>query len=160
MVMNQFIEKNYLFQHIKNCIEVSKERHDLFKILFKKHVKTMHIQEKPFSSFHIIGLFNEEKSIEEESEIIKLLKQHQISVYPLSKCYVGTSQKTGLIFGFSAVRTSVLKRKIILLTIVLIKLPFMLQSEKVSICSILYGFSPVWVNTPFAIFTNISRVTT
>ncbi len=112
MVMNQFIEKNYLFQHIKNCIEVSKERHDLFKILFKKHVKTMHIQEKPFSSFHILGLFNEEKSIEEESEIIKLLKQHQISVYPLSKCYVGTSQKTGLIFGFSAVRTSVLKRKI------------------------------------------------
>mgnify|MGYP006159053453 CR=1 FL=1 len=112
MVMNQFIEKNYLFQHIKNCIEVTKERHDLFKTLFKKHVKTMYIQEKPFSSFHVLGFFNDEKTIEQESEIIKLLKQQHISVYPLSKCYLESTQKTGLIFGFSAARASVLKRKI------------------------------------------------
>jgi GntR family transcriptional regulator/MocR family aminotransferase len=112
MVMNQFIEKNYLFQHIKNCIDIAKERHDLFKTLFKKHVKSMYIQEKTFSSFHILGFFNDEKTIEEEAEIIRLLKQHRISAYPLSKCYLDSSQKTGLIFGFSAVRTSVLKRKI------------------------------------------------
>lgn len=112
MVMNQFIEKNYLFQHIKNCIEVSKERHDLFKSLFKKHVKTMYIQEKPFSSFQVLGFFNDKKTIEEETEIIKILKQHHVSVYPLSKCYIDTPKKTGLIFGFSAVRNNVLKRKI------------------------------------------------
>ena len=29
-VMSQFIERNYLYQHLKNTIEVSEERHKLF----------------------------------------------------------------------------------------------------------------------------------
>jgi GntR family transcriptional regulator / MocR family aminotransferase len=112
MVMNQFIEKNYLYQHLKNCIEVAKERHDVFKTAFGTHVKTMTIQEKPFSSFHLLAFFNSEKTIKEETEIIQLLNQHQITVYALSKCYVQSPQKTGLIFGFSAIRTSLIKRKL------------------------------------------------
>lgn len=112
MVMDQFIEKNYLYQHIKNSINVAKERHDLFKNLFKTHVKSMYIQEKPFSSFHILAFFNSEKTIKEEAEIIQQLKALQIMAYPLSKCYVGELQKTGLIFGYAAVRSSIIKKNI------------------------------------------------
>lgn len=112
MVMNQFIEKNYLYQHIKTCIKVAKERHALFKDLFKSQVKSMHIQEKPFSSFHLLAFFNQPKSVTEELEIIKQLKQNQITVLSLSKCYIGEQQQTGLIIGYASVRPAVIKKKI------------------------------------------------
>ncbi|NCT10769.1 MAG: PLP-dependent aminotransferase family protein [Flavobacteriia bacterium] len=112
MVMDQFIEKNYLYQHIKNSIRVAKERHDLFKILFATHVKTMHIQEKPFSSFHVLAFFNTEKTLKEEAETIQQLKSLNIMAYPLSKCYVDEPQKTGLIFGYAAVRSAIIKKNI------------------------------------------------
>lgn len=112
MVMNQFIEKNYLYQHLKNCIEVAKERHDVFKAAFATHIKTMTIQEKPFSSFHLIAFFNSEKTIKEEAEIIQLLHQHQITAYALSKCYIQSPKKTGLIFGYSAIRITLIRKNV------------------------------------------------
>jgi GntR family transcriptional regulator/MocR family aminotransferase len=112
VVMNQFIEKNYLYQHIKNCIAVAEERHLLFCAEFSKKIKTMQLQEKPFSSFHTIAFFNDTKSAKEETEIIQQLKAIGITAFSLSKCYINQPSKTGLIFGYSAVRPSILKRKI------------------------------------------------
>ena len=116
MVMNQFIEKNYLYQHIKTCIKVAKERHDLFKELFKNEIKSMYIQEKPFSSFHLLAYFKEPKSPAEELEIIKQLKQNQITVLSLSKCYIGEQQQAGLIIGYASVRPALIKKKINILS--------------------------------------------
>lgn len=115
MVMNQFISKNYLYHHIKTSIEVAEQRYQLFKDLFHKEVKSMYIQEKTFASFHLLAFFKDHTTVEEEFEIIKRLKQHHITVLSLSKCYVGKPQQTGLIFGYSAVRPTVLKRKIIMI---------------------------------------------
>lgn len=112
VVMNQFIDKNYLYQHIKNCLTVAKERHRLFCTEFSKHVKSMHLQESPFSSFHVVAYFNEPKTAKEEIEIIRKIKTHGITAFSLSKCYVGSPEKTGLILGYSAVRPATLKRKI------------------------------------------------
>lgn len=112
VVMNQFIEKNYLYQHIKNCIDVARERHILFCAEFSKNVKSMHLQDKPFSSFHVVAYFNELKTAKEEIEIIRKIKAHGITVFSLSKCYVVSPEKTGFILGYSAVRSSTLKRKI------------------------------------------------
>lgn len=112
VVMNQFIEKNYLYQHIKNCLTVAKERHHLFCSEFSKHVISMHLQDKPFSSFHVTAFFNEMKTAKEELEIIQKLKSIGITAFSLSKCYVNHPEKTGLIFGYSAVRPVILKRKI------------------------------------------------
>lgn len=113
VIMNLFIEKNYLFQHIKNCLQITRERHDFFKNEFTLHIKTMYIQEKPFSSFHLIAFFKEEKTVEEELEIIKKLSLKNITVFSLSKCYIGDEKKTGLIFGFSSVRNNMIKQTII-----------------------------------------------
>jgi len=112
VVMNQFIEKNYLYQHIKITIEVAQERHDLFKSEFKKISKLMHIQEKPFSSFHVLALFNNKATIEEEKEVIQNLKAINISAFSLSKCYIGEPLQKGIILGYGSVRPLVLKKKI------------------------------------------------
>jgi GntR family transcriptional regulator / MocR family aminotransferase len=112
VVMNQFIEKNYLYQHIKNCIQVAKERHYLFRTEFSKKVKTMELQEKPFSSFHVIAFFKEATTAKEEIDIVQQLKANGVTAFSLSKCYVQQPSTTGLIFGYAAVRDAILKRKI------------------------------------------------
>ena len=112
IVMNQFIEKNYLFQHIKNCIKVAKERHDLFISEFEAVSKTMYIQKKTFSSFHLLAYFKLPVSVEYEKEIIRKLNEHDITTFSLSKCYIGTPKKQGLIIGYSSVRPTIMKRKI------------------------------------------------
>ena len=112
IVMNQFIEKNYLYQHIKNCIEVAKERHHLFISEFESVSKTMYIQKKPFSSFHLLAYFKSPVSVEHEKEIIRKLNEHNITTFSLSKCYIGIPKQQGLIIGYSSVRPTILKRKI------------------------------------------------
>jgi GntR family transcriptional regulator/MocR family aminotransferase len=112
VVMNQFIEKNYLYQHIKTAMEVARERHDLFKTEFKKISKKMYLQEKPFSSFHVLALFNEDVTVGEETHVIENLKSINISAFSLSKCYIGEPLQKGIILGYGSVRPSIIKKKI------------------------------------------------
>lgn len=112
VVMNQFIEKNYLYQHIKNCILTAEKRFQLFNDTFSEHVKGLFIEKKNFESFHVVAYFTKPTTTEEEGKFIKNLSKHGITVFPLSKCYIGEAKKTGLILGYSSVRPSVLVRKI------------------------------------------------
>lgn len=115
MVMQQFIEKNYLYQHINNCLEIAEERYVLFKDEFKKHVNYMNLQELPFGSFHCIAFFNQPTSPAEEIAFIDKLQKHGIKALSLSKCIIGETKKTGLIFGYSAARPSLIKQKILVM---------------------------------------------
>ncbi|MFL2625774.1 MAG: PLP-dependent aminotransferase family protein [Flavobacteriaceae bacterium] len=121
VVMNQFIDKNYLYKHIKTSLLMARKRHDLFVSIFNEKCKTMQLQKKPFSSFHLLAFFKNKISTDKEQLIIQKLKQHKISVFSLRKCYVGHAQKQGLILGYSSVRPAVLKRKLDLLIKVLNK---------------------------------------
>ena len=112
VVMNQFIDKNYLYQHIKNCIDTAKERFFLFKKEFESSRHRMVLQDKPFSSFHVVAFFKEPVNVSEEKEIIKKLNEQGIVTFSLSKCYINKPEKQGLIIGYSAVRPSVMSRKI------------------------------------------------
>jgi len=112
VVMNQFIEKNYLYQHIKKSIEVAKTRHDLFISLFNEKSKNMYIQHKSFSSFHVLALYKNDVSVEDENKLIQQLKGHNVTVFSLSKCYVGDPKLKGLILGYSSVRPNFLKQKV------------------------------------------------
>ena len=112
IVMNQFIEKNYLFSHLKNCIEAAKERHNIFISEFEKISKNMYIQKKPFSSFHLVAYFKSKVSVDYEKEIIRQLNEKNITTFSLSKCYIGNAKQQGLILGYSSVRVTTLKRKI------------------------------------------------
>ncbi len=112
VVMQQFIEKNYLYQHINQCIEIAQERYQLFKEEFARHVKYMTLEEKPFSSFHIIAKFNSEITQKEELAFLDKLQNHGIKALSLSKCYIGDHYNTGLILGYSAARPSIIRQKI------------------------------------------------
>lgn len=112
VVMNQFIEKHYLYQHLKNCIKVARERHDLFISEFEKVSQKMYLQKKTFSSFHLIAYFKSPVSVEHEKEIIKQLNDLHITTFSLSKCYVGEAIQQGLIIGYSSVRPNEIKNKV------------------------------------------------
>ena len=112
MVMGQFIEKNYLFQHLKNLGEVAEERAAYFKKQFGGDNSLMHINEQPVNSLHFVAHFNKVKSIAEERQMIQLLDKNEISVYPLSKCFIQQAPQTGFILGYSTVRPVVIKQKV------------------------------------------------
>ncbi|PRP66237.1 MocR-like pyridoxine biosynthesis transcription factor PdxR [Nonlabens agnitus] len=112
IVMNQFIERNYLYQHIEKSIAFAKARFQLFKSEFEEHCTSMYIQPTPFSSFHVLALFKESTTVEEEQEMIRKLGDLEITAFSLSKCYISKAKMTGLILGYSSVRPAVLKRKV------------------------------------------------
>ena len=111
MVMGQFIERNYLFQHLKNLSEVAQERALYFKTQFAEHNSTMFIQEQAFNSLHLLAHFNKQKSTDEERYLVDKLEKNEISVHPLSKCYIKTAAQVGFIIGYSTVRPVVIKQK-------------------------------------------------
>jgi GntR family transcriptional regulator/MocR family aminotransferase len=112
MVMGQFIEKNYLFQHLKNLSEVAQERAVYFKKYFAENNPSMHIDEQVFNSLHFVAHFNKSKSVAEERQLSELLDKNDLATYPLSKCYIEQPAQTGLILGYSTVRPVVIKQKI------------------------------------------------
>jgi GntR family transcriptional regulator/MocR family aminotransferase len=112
IVMNQFIERNYLYKHLEKSIAVAQERYKLFIREFEIHCTSMMIKPKSFSSFHVVALFKNEVSVAHEKDVIKRLKERNITAFSLSKCYITDSKKQGLILGYAAVRTAVMLRKI------------------------------------------------
>jgi GntR family transcriptional regulator / MocR family aminotransferase len=116
MVMSQFIEKNYLYQHLKNINIAAQEREALFISLFNENTCKMTIKRKPYSSLHLVATFNEPVSAKKEFEIIQTLLKANIVVHSLSNCYIGTEKQKGLIFGYSSVRPTVIRQKLIQIT--------------------------------------------
>lgn len=109
VVMNQFIEKNYLYKHIENCLVAAQERQILFIQEFNKISKKMTLNEKLATSFHMVAYFKNKSSIEDEEKMIEQLKAKKITVFSLSKCFITTPKQYGLIIGYSSVRPSVMK---------------------------------------------------
>lgn len=112
IVMNQFIEKNYLYLHIQNCIAVAKERKAVFVEEFQKVSKKMVLLNHSLSSFHLIALFTHEASAEEESKVLQALKMKNITAFSLSKCYITTNKQKGLIFGYASLPTHLITKSI------------------------------------------------
>ncbi|MEW4922208.1 PLP-dependent aminotransferase family protein [Algibacter sp. 2305UL17-15] len=110
-VMNQFIERNYLYQHLKNISEVAQERQLLFLEEFKKSNKTMTIKTNTFASLHLIAKFNKHTTEKDEIALVDKLSDANITAHSLSKCYIGNEKQQGLILGYSSVRPAVLKQK-------------------------------------------------
>jgi len=112
LVMGQFIERNYLFQHLKNLSEVAQERAHYFQQHFAEDNHNMQILAPAFNSLHYVAHFNKPKSVLEERQYIQLLEKNDISVYPLSKCYVQQTARTGFVMGYSTVRPVIIKQKV------------------------------------------------
>lgn len=112
LVMGQFIEKNLLFQHLKNLGEVAQERELFFRKQFPEDNHSMYVPGRNFNSLHLIAHFQKPKTRAEESQIIQKLEKSNISVYSLSKCFIEHEAQTGLLIGYSTVGPVVSKEKI------------------------------------------------
>ena len=116
MVMSQFIEKNYLYQHLKNINAVAQEREALFIALFNANTMKMAIEKKPYSSLHLLAIFKEKVTEKKEIEIIQSLSKANIVVHSLSGCYIGKEKQQGFIFGYSSVRPTIIRQKVLQMT--------------------------------------------
>lgn len=115
VVMAQFIEKNYLFKHLKNLQKVTQERFEVFTTEFNEISTHLILTPTEFSSLHIIAKFKQEVSLPMESNIIQELERSGISAYPLSSCYIDVTKETGLILGFATTSPVAIKQKLRLL---------------------------------------------
>lgn len=111
MVMSEFIERNYLYQHLKNVIDAAQERQALFLSEFNKS-NNLVIHNQTFSSLHIVANFRKTISQKEEALIIKKLQEAEITTHALSKCYIKDQSQHGLILGFASVRPGILEKKV------------------------------------------------
>ncbi|MFY7849971.1 MAG: hypothetical protein ACOVSS_12945, partial [Bacteroidia bacterium] len=112
MVMAQFIERNHLYQHIKNLGEVAAERLAVFRQSFREHIRSMELLETGFRGLHVVAVFKEPRSVEQEQTLISELSKKGIAAFPLSNCYTGQSPQTGLILGYSTVSPSAIRHKL------------------------------------------------
>ena len=116
MVMSQFIEKNYLYQHLKNINTVAQDRQDKFISYFNENTSKMFIEKKPYASLHVIAKFKEDVTSKQESTILNALSEANIVAHSLSSCYIGDEKQKGFILGYSSVRPTVMKQKVLQMT--------------------------------------------
>jgi GntR family transcriptional regulator/MocR family aminotransferase len=103
-ILNNFIINGHLNKHIRNVIEISKER----KKLFMNKTKNTFNFSKRNSGLHIIGKLK--NNINDVSSYRLLLKNNVIA-YPLSNYYINKEKENGLVMGYSSVNNKVMKEK-------------------------------------------------
>jgi GntR family transcriptional regulator/MocR family aminotransferase len=110
-VMNQFIERKYLHNHLVNLVEIARERKSRFRRLFGEafgeHLK---LAGSDTEILHLVARLPENIP---ESRYIRLLQENNIVVHSLSKCYIGEPRTQGLIIGYSCVPYPVMRQKIL-----------------------------------------------
>jgi GntR family transcriptional regulator/MocR family aminotransferase len=113
MVMGQFIERNFLYQHLKNVLTISQNRANVFKQAFEQHhPENLLLLQNEFVSLHMTVIFKVPVNRRLESKILEALSAKGIAVFPLSKCYVSEPLQTGFIIGFSTVRSKRIPEKV------------------------------------------------
>jgi GntR family transcriptional regulator/MocR family aminotransferase len=110
VVLSQFIEKNHLFNHIKNVIETAEERKALFEKTFRNSFEES-FELSDFKTLSLHALAFPSKKLK-DSELVAYFAGNNIITHTLSKCVADESSASGLIFGYSPVRPPVIRQKI------------------------------------------------
>jgi GntR family transcriptional regulator/MocR family aminotransferase len=108
VVLNQFIEKKYLHNHIRNVVKVAEERKAIFDghflMGFGDKVK---LDGSKVRSLHAVARLPQGVS---DKEVVAAFSEANIVVHALSKCFVGAEKEQGLIMGFASVRIPLIRR--------------------------------------------------
>jgi GntR family transcriptional regulator/MocR family aminotransferase len=117
IVLNQFIEKKYIYYHIKNLINAVEERKHTFAASFKEAFGNK-IKLEPHQNNHLQFLAHLDSKFSDKVLTAMFAKQN-IVAHRYSKCYIAnieepssTLSQQGLILGFASVRQQYIKRKI------------------------------------------------
>jgi GntR family transcriptional regulator/MocR family aminotransferase len=110
VVLSQFIEKNYLYSHVKKVIEIAEERkkifHDTFEDCFGDSLTLNNSQTR---SLHALTEFK--KGIK-DGDLVAHFAKNNIITHAYSKCFVDENPRHGLILGYTPVRAPIIRQKI------------------------------------------------
>lgn len=110
VVLSQFIEKNYLYNHVKNVIEIAEERKKLFCDTFEESFgDSLLLKPGPIRSLHVLAEMHPGLK---DKDVVKHLAKHNILAHAYSKCFVTENPVQGLILGYTPVRSPIIKQKI------------------------------------------------
>jgi len=111
-VLNQFIERKVLHNHLNNLIAITKERklffHDQFNEIFKGSGLSL-MANNTLSLQSLVKI----KGNYLDKEIVDLLSKNNISVHSFNKCFNAHSPEQGLIFGHCSIAKPIIKNKLI-----------------------------------------------
>ncbi len=110
VVLSQFIEKNYLYNYVKNVIEIAEERKKLFCDTFEESFgDALLLRPSPIRSLHVLAEVSPDLK---DKDLVKHFAKHNIVAHAYSKCFVTENPPQGLILGYTPVRSPIIKQKI------------------------------------------------
>ncbi len=110
IVLNQFIEKKYLHQHIKRMLQVTNERRTVFVEHFNHYFKgQLELNSSDTKSLQVLAHLPADVS---DKKLVEYFAQHHLVVHSYSKCFIGEPKKQGIIMGYSSIQAPAIKRKI------------------------------------------------
>lgn len=108
-VMSDFIEKDYLNQHLRKVVQVVNERKQFFVDHFK-NVFDDSVEIQPANQgLHLMAKLPDDMC---DIEVSKMLIDKEIISFPYSKYFIKNKKEKGLVMGFSSVSTPVIKQKL------------------------------------------------
>jgi len=111
VVLSQFIERNYLYNHVKKVIEIAEERKRLFFDTFEDCFgESLKLNIGKTRSLHALAELGQ---CTKDTVLVAHLAKNNIITHAYSKCFVGETKMQGLILGYSPVRSSIIKQKTI-----------------------------------------------
>lgn len=116
-VMGQFIDKNYLYSHLKTLGNEAEAREVVFRQAFPLSVSGgQWLQPGNSKSLHLTLAWGEESgwsSLHQESKAMDWLIKAGLTAQRLSSCYLpGTNPSGGLVLGYASVNPGEIRRKL------------------------------------------------
>lgn len=110
-VMSDFIEKDYLNQHLRKIVQVVHERKDFFVEQFQNVFDESIKIQSANHGLHLMAKLEENVC---DIEISRKLKEEEIVSFPYSKYFLKKEieKEKGLVMGFSSVSKAVIKQKL------------------------------------------------
>jgi GntR family transcriptional regulator/MocR family aminotransferase len=111
MVLSQFIEKNFMYNHVLHLIAVAERRKALFCGAFRENFDgAIHIDNRyGTKSLHVLA---ELPPHIPDQKLVKHFRAHDIAAHAYSKTFVGQGAQQGLILGYAPVNTTEMMQKI------------------------------------------------
>lgn len=111
VVLNQFMEKKYLYSHVKNVVEVSKVRQQYFATEFNELFHEYGFEIATSNTLSLQTLVKLPDG-EIDTNLVDLFAKHNIITHSYNKCFTQNSDEQGLIMGHGAIRTPMIKSKL------------------------------------------------
>lgn len=108
--LSLFIEKDYLNKHLRNILEVSKERKEVFIDTFKKRFENiLTLESHNTTGLHLISNIKNEIP---DTDLANHFYRNGVIAHPLSNYYVNGESKNGLVLGYSSVNNKLIKENL------------------------------------------------